>query len=188
MVGSSAIKAISLVDSLLSMVDGKWSWVITCHYLRAAELHSPERRVQIGYYVFYVFNSYGDSHEAIGNSEPRALSRRNRRVSHRRRVRDQCFNAAQTFGQRAEAHIIQHCARSRKRPCLKGDHSSESRHQSLRPLVLRMTRQTGIVNLFDLRMVVEEGGHFAAVVVMLFHSHRQSLGPAGGQPCVERRD
>jgi hypothetical protein len=92
------------------MVDGKWSWYITCHCLDAPGrcLDALERRIQIGDYVFYVFNSYGDSHEAIGNSEPYALDRRNRRVSHRRRVRDQCFNAAQTFGQRAEAHIIQH--------------------------------------------------------------------------------
>src|SRR5262245_33946713 len=51
-----------------------------------------------------------------------------------------------------------------------------------------MARQTGIVDLLDLRVVVEEGGDFAAVAVVLLHSHGQRLGPAGGEPGVERRD
>src|SRR6266542_5120096 len=48
--------------------------------------------------------------------------------------------------------------------------------------------ETGIVNLLDLRVVVEESGNYAAVAVVLLHSHRQRLGPACSEPGVERRD
>ena len=85
------------------MVGAARAWLIACHCL-----HVLERHIQIGDYVLDVFNANRDAHKAVGNAKPRALFRGNRRVSHRCRMRYQCFNAAQTLGKRAEAHIIQH--------------------------------------------------------------------------------
>src|ERR1051325_9720539 len=66
-------------------------------------LNLPERLIEVGDDVPDVFEADRDSDEPVGDAYARARLRKHRGVGHRRRVRDERLDAAETLGERAEA-------------------------------------------------------------------------------------
>ena len=130
----------------------------------------------------------GDPHQAVGDAERRAPVGRHRGVGHRRRVRDQRFDAAQAFGERHQPDAVQQPAGGFERAELERDHAAEAAHLAPGELVLRVRGEPRIVDVADLGVRGEELRERQTVGVVLHHPERQRLGAAQHQPRVERAE
>src|SRR6478672_2013246 len=89
---------------------------------------------------------------------------------------DQAFDAAKAFGEREEVGVFEEAARTGQvRLQDDGDHAAERAHLFLRQLVLRMLFQAGVVDLLNLRFLLEPARYRERVLAMPFHPERERL-------------
>jgi hypothetical protein len=94
---------------------------------------------------------------------------------------DQGLDTPKALCQRAQLDIIQHSSRRRKRAGLKGDHSSETVHQLPCAFVLRVLRQSRVVNVCDHRVVGQKPRDLSTILVVLPHANGKRLDPTRDQ-------
>ena len=94
-----------------------------------------------------VLDAGRNPHQAVGDAERRAPLGGHRRVRHRRRMRDERFDAAEALGERHQPDAVQQRRARLERSEIEREHAAEAAHLPLRQRVLRMRRQPGIVDL-----------------------------------------
>src|SRR5581483_57246 len=97
-----------------------------------------QRLGQVLLQVVDIFYPGGDAHETVGDAERGATVWRDRRMRHRRRMRNQRFDASQAFRKRMQLDVVQHRSRGLERTHLERQHPAETVHLSLRQLVMWM--------------------------------------------------
>ena len=70
--------------------------------------------------IVQVLDAHREANHVVGDAYLQAPLGRDRRMGHRDRVADQCFDATQAFGERQQADAIEHGARSFEGAHLKG--------------------------------------------------------------------
>src|SRR4051794_32409439 len=146
-----------------------------------------EGGLQIVDQVVHFFDADREPDERIGYSERLAHLGRDRTVGHDRGMIDEAFHAAQTFCQGKEMRVLQESTR----PCEirfqnNRHHSAERSHLLLRELVLRMLVEARVINLLDLRLLLEPARDLEGVLAMTFHPKRERFQTAQRQETVER--
>ena len=145
-----------------------------------------ERLGEIFAKILDILDADGDADQIVGDANRLPPLGRNRRVGHRRGMADQCFHAAEAFGQRHEANTFEQGAGAIERSELDRDQASETAHLTSGQRVLRMRGQAGIVHAGDFRVRGEEFGQRLRVGVVPLHADRQGLGSAQHEPGVHR--
>src|SRR5437763_6476742 len=108
-------------------------------------------------------------------------------MGHDRRMIDEAFDTAQAFGERKQMRVFEKAARAGEIG-FQDDrhHAAESAHLFLRQLMLRMLLESRIINLLDLRFLLEPTRDLKRIFAMAFHSQRERFQSAKRQKTVER--
>ena len=129
------------------------------------------------------------SNQRIGQSELRALFRRDRGVGHARGMTDECLHAAQALAEREEAarrderrRLPRPCLRARTTPCRRTRSSAASRSRGPDG-----PADPGKYTRLNERMILQRRGNRGGVVGVPLHPQLQRLQSAQRQPAVERR-
>src|SRR4051812_21389610 len=100
---------------------------------------------------------------------------------------NKAFDATETFGEREQVGVLEESPRSRQIGLQdNGHHASEGAHLFLRQVVLRMLCESGVINLFDLRFLLQPARNLQCVLAVTFHSQRERLQSAQSEETVER--
>src|ERR1700722_15491210 len=143
--------------------------------------------IEVGDEIFDVFNADGQAHQARCDANALANLCRYGGVSHRGRMRDQSFHAAEAFGQRAKLHVIQKSRGRRLRAQVEGNHAAEAALLTLGQFVLGMGCQPRVYGALHFLVAFQKFGDGHAVGVVAVHAHGQGLDPAGDEKAVHGR-
>jgi hypothetical protein len=103
-------------------------------------------------------------------------------------VADQGLDAAETLGERDEAHAVQHLPRALERADVEREHAAEAAHLAARQRVVRVVRQPRVDHPPHAGMRREELGQGLPVRAVLPHAQGEGLGAAQDEPRVERAE
>ena len=105
-----------------------------------------ERLIEVFLQIVDVLDADRDPYHVVGQANLQASFRRYRRVRHRRGMRDECFDAAQAFGQGHQPNAVEQRSRPLQRAELERDQSAESAHLPARERVLRVRGEPGVMH------------------------------------------
>ena len=105
-----------------------------------------------------------------------------------RRQRDESFDSAEAFGERAELDLIEEATRGVERSEIEGEHGAGAALLLAREFVVRVRRETRVVDLFHLWMRVEMARDGDAVGVVLQHADGERLDSARNEEAIHRRE
>src|ERR1700722_5044633 len=143
----------------------------TSRLCRSFEASDVEQRlVEVGDDVFDVFNANGKAYKTFGDADAIADVGGHGGVGHRSWKRDESFDSAEAFGERAKFYLIEEAARCVERFEVEREHCARAAILFAGELVLRVGVQAGVEDFFHFWMRVEMTGHGDAIGVVLQHA------------------
>ena len=143
--------------------------------------------LQVVEQVVDIFDADREAQESVGESARFANVFGDGAMRHGGGVADQRLNTAEAFGQgkdfEASHHGIDIGIGTFE---LEGDHAAEAAHLPFRQFMIGMVEKTGIVDLFNARMLGQEGGNGSCVFFVLAHTYGEGFDAAQSEPCIER--
>jgi hypothetical protein len=132
-----------------------------------------------------IFDANAQSHKTLGDAAGLAHRGRDACVRHRCGVADERFDATERLSEGDDFERCHELFSLLAGAKFDRDHSGKAAHLASGKLVLRMGRQSWVIDLRDCWMLLAEFGNRKSILLVLFHSHCERFDRSQQEPAVE---